>query len=102
MAYLDTSHTRQCGICAKFRSRQRLNVYDFRTEPLAAECPYYHLQQGMIETFLDPEPARWSVRIRWEPIPSDSIGYMAVVSSHGRKYDYWDVYLEPGECSIIT
>jgi len=101
MSCWDTSHTRRCGLCAKFQSRQSLNVYDFEAEPLAAECPYYHLQQGLVELFLDPEPARWRVSIRWEPISCRDIGYMAAVSCRGHKYEYCDVYLEPGEHSTI-
>ena len=72
---------------------------DFNAEPLAADCPYSHLQQGLIELSLGREPTRWRQAIDWEPLPSNDTGYVARMRSHDYTYEYWDVYLEPGKTS---
>ncbi|GAB7324021.1 hypothetical protein MBLNU13_g07417t2 [Cladosporium sp. NU13] len=108
MSFPDDKHSRRCSLCAKFLRQERLNVYDFNAEPLAAECPYYQLQQGLIELSLGPEPSRWRQAIDWEPISSnnigylqfDNIGYVARMRSHDYTYEYWDVYLEPGSVAL--
>lgn len=102
MLFPDDNHSRRCSLCAKFLRRERLNVYDFNAEPLAAGCPYYQLQQGLIELSLGPEPSRWRQAIDWEPIPSNDTGYVARMRSHDYTYEYWDVYLEPGKCGAIA
>ena len=102
MSFPDDIHSRRCSLCAKFLRRQRLIVYDFNAESLAAECPYYQIQQGLIELSLGPEPSRWRQAINWEPIPSNRTGYVAKMRSHDYTYEYWDVYLEPGQCSTTT
>lgn len=99
MSFTDDKHSRRCSLCAKFLRRERLNVYDFNAEPLAADCPYSHLQQGLIELSLGREPTRWRQAIDWEPLPSNDTGYVARMRSHDYTYEYWDVYLEPGKTS---
>lgn len=102
MSYIGDTHSRRCSLCARFLRRQKLNVYDFNAEPLAAECPYYQLQQGLIELILGPEAARWRQAIDWEPTPSNRTGYVARMRSHDYTYEYWDVYLEPGRGDIAV
>jgi len=102
MSFPDDSHSRRCSLCAKFLGRERLKVYDSNAEPLAAGCPYYQPQQGLIELSLGPEPSRWRQAIDWEPIPSNDPGYVARMRSHDYTYEYWDVYLEPGKRSAIA
>jgi hypothetical protein len=97
MSFPDDIHSRRCSLCAKFLRRQRLKVYDFNAESLADECPYYQIQQGLIELSLGPDPSRWRQAIDWEPIPSNRTGYVAKMRSHDYTYEYWDVYLEPGK-----
>ena len=99
MSFTDDNHSRRCSLCAKFLRRERLNVYDFNAEPLAADCPYNHLQQGLIELSLGRESTRWRQAIDWEPLPSNDTGYVARMRSHDYTYEYWDVYLEPGKGS---
>lgn len=77
-------------------------MYDFNAEPLATECPYYQLQQGLIELSLGPELSRWRQAIDWEPMPANKTGYVARMRSHDYAYEYWDVYLEPGKWSVMA
>ena len=102
MSFPDDKHSRRYSLYAKFFRRERLTAYDFNAEPLAAECPYYQLQQGLIELSLGPEPSRWRQAIDWEPIPSNATGYVVRVRSHDHTYEYWDLYLEPGKRSAIA
>ena len=95
--------SQRCCLCAKFFRQERLEVYDFNAEPLAAEFPYYQLQQGLIDFSLRPGPSRWRQAIDLEPILSNNIGhlqfdsivYVARIRSYDYTYEYWDVYLEP-------
>jgi hypothetical protein len=99
MSCINDSHYEHCDLCTKFRNREAIGHADFEelAGALAAECPYYQLQQSLVKLLLEPESGRSRREISWKPIRWNASGYMAEVILFDHAHEHWDVYLEPGE-----
>jgi hypothetical protein len=103
MPCADGSHAARCGLCVKFAHREPVGTDAFQDIPetLAAECPYRQLQQSLVELMLEPKPGLWRRELCWQPAPWDRNTYVLEVRPLEYEQEYWNVYLEPGEKSML-
>jgi hypothetical protein len=99
MPCIDSNHAIRCSLCAKFAQREPVGADAFHDIPetLAAECPYYQLQQSLVELMLEPKPGRWRREVCWQPAPWDRNTYVLEVRPLDYEQEYWNLYLEPGK-----